>query len=116
MALVFDTTQVPFAPARSAAGDPAENTGQSSPIGATIAPGGVNFSLFSRSASNVELLFFDRENDALPSRVNLADIRHSVTFWTAGHLTETGGLYTLARKGRQTSLLGYCRLRGSAWR
>jgi glycogen operon protein len=31
--------------------------------------GGVNFSLFSRTASAVELLFFDREDDASPSRV-----------------------------------------------
>ena len=80
MTLVFDTTQVPFAPARSAAGDPAEDTGQSSPIGATIAPGGVNFSLFSRSASNVELLFFDRENDALPSRVIRVDPASNMSY------------------------------------
>ena len=31
--------------------------------------GGVNFSLFSRTAAGVELLFFDREDDAAPSRV-----------------------------------------------
>src|SRR3974377_325837 len=80
MSLVFDTTQVPFAPARSAAGDPAENTGQSSPIGATIAPGGVNFSLFSRRALNFELLFFDRENDALPSRVIRFDPASNVSY------------------------------------
>ena len=43
--------------------------GQSSPLGATVADGGVNFSLFSRSATGVELLFFDRENDTRPARV-----------------------------------------------
>ena len=43
--------------------------GQSSPLGATVADGGVNFSLFSRSATSVELLFFDRENDTRPVRV-----------------------------------------------
>ncbi len=32
-------------------------------------PGGVDFSLFSRKATSVELLFFDHEDDALPSRV-----------------------------------------------
>ncbi len=43
--------------------------GRSSPLGATVADGGVNFSLFSRSATGVELLFFDREDDTRPSRV-----------------------------------------------
>jgi len=47
----------------------AERTGRSYPLGATIAPGGVNFSLYSRGASAVELLLFDREDDARPSRV-----------------------------------------------
>ena len=32
-------------------------------------PGGVNFSVFSRGASGVELLLFDREDDARPTRV-----------------------------------------------
>ena len=39
------------------------------PPGATVVDGGVNFSLFSRTAAGVELLFFDREDDATPSRV-----------------------------------------------
>src|ERR1700739_731609 len=42
--------------------------GRSSPLGATVVEGGGNFSLFSRTASGVELLFFDREDDATPSR------------------------------------------------
>jgi hypothetical protein len=46
-----------------------DETGQSSPLGATIVPGGVNFSLFSRSASGVKLLLFDREDDAEPGRI-----------------------------------------------
>src|SRR5947209_1160783 len=46
----------------------ADNTGRSSPLGATVRDGGVNFTLFSRSATGVELLFFDRE-DAAPSHV-----------------------------------------------
>jgi isoamylase len=33
--------------------------GRSSPLGATVTDGGVNFSLFSRSATSVELLLFD---------------------------------------------------------
>src|SRR3954451_6234356 len=43
--------------------------GRSSPLGATLVDGGVNFSLFSRTATGVELLFFDRVEDARPSRV-----------------------------------------------
>ena len=37
--------------------------------GRTVVDGGVNFSLFSRTAAGVELVFFDREDDAKPSRV-----------------------------------------------
>jgi len=43
--------------------------GRPAPLGATICPGGVNFSVFSREASGVELLLFDREDDARASRV-----------------------------------------------
>jgi isoamylase len=43
--------------------------GRSSPLGATIVDGGVNFSLFSRTATAVELLLFDREDDPKPARV-----------------------------------------------
>ncbi|RSL18030.1 glycogen operon protein [Edaphobacter aggregans] len=48
---------------------PATTIGSSSPLGATVRDGGVNFSIFSRKATSVELLFFDREDDALPSRI-----------------------------------------------
>jgi glycogen operon protein len=43
--------------------------GRGSPLGATVVDGGANFSLFSRTATGVELLFFDREGDGAPSRV-----------------------------------------------
>jgi glycogen operon protein len=43
--------------------------GRASPLGATVVDGGVNFSLFSRSATGVELLLFDRDDDATPARV-----------------------------------------------
>jgi isoamylase len=46
----------------------AVHLGRSSPLGATVVDGGVNFSLFSRTASSVELLFFDRQDEAAPSR------------------------------------------------
>ena len=47
----------------------APTPGRSFPIGATLVQGGANFSIFSRSATGIELLFFDREDDARPSRV-----------------------------------------------
>jgi glycogen operon protein len=43
--------------------------GHSHPLGATLGGGGTNFSLFSRAAQRVDLLFFDRVDDARPSRV-----------------------------------------------
>ena len=47
--------------------------GRSFPLGATLVPGGVNFSIFSRSASGVELLFFNGEDDARPERIITMD-------------------------------------------
>ena len=44
------------------------NPGSSHPLGATVQSGGTNFSLFSRSATSVELVFFDRADDAQPCR------------------------------------------------
>ena len=43
-------------------------TGESAPQGATVRDGGVNFSLFCRKATCVDLLLFDRDDDAKPSR------------------------------------------------
>ena len=48
---------------------PVEKLGQSAPIGATVYPAGVNFNLYSRDATGVELLFFDHEDDSRPSRI-----------------------------------------------
>ncbi len=43
--------------------------GASAPLGATVHPGGVNFSVFSKSATLVELLLFDNEGATRPARV-----------------------------------------------
>jgi isoamylase len=45
------------------------NAGRSWPLGATVVDGGINFSVFSRSATRVELLLFDGEDDARPVRM-----------------------------------------------
>jgi glycogen operon protein len=47
--------------------------GSSSPLGATVLHGGVNFSLYSRDATGVELLFFDQPDDAKPSDAIVLD-------------------------------------------
>jgi isoamylase len=43
--------------------------GRSTPLGASAVPRGVNFSVYSRSASAVDLLLFDRDDDSRPSRI-----------------------------------------------
>jgi glycogen operon protein len=52
-------------------------------LGATILDGGVNFSLFSRHATGVELLFFDQEDDTRPARVIQLDpyINRTYFYW-----------------------------------
>ncbi|MBO0798020.1 MAG: glycogen debranching protein GlgX [Blastocatellia bacterium] len=57
--------------------------GRSSPLGAIPAAEGVNFSLFSRHATGVELLFFERVDDARPARVIRLDpyANRSYYYW-----------------------------------
>src|SRR6266550_1952147 len=57
----------------SAAAKDVESTGRSSPLGATVLPGGVNFSVYSRNASGVELVLFNREDDMQPERMITID-------------------------------------------
>ncbi len=59
--------------------------GRSSPLGATVFRGGVNFSVFSRDATSVELLLFDRVDDARPSRTVTLDPKRnrSYHYWHA---------------------------------
>jgi len=54
--------------------------GKSHPLGATLCGTGANFSLFSRAATGVELLFFDRADDMRPSRIVELDPRFSRTY------------------------------------
>lgn len=60
-------------------------SGWSAPIGATVRDGGVNFSLFSRTAAGVELLLFDRADEARPERVVVLDPveNHTYHYWHA---------------------------------
>ena len=55
-------------------------SGTSAPLGATVGRGGVNFSIYSRSATRIDLLLFDEEDARQPSRVIPLDREHHRTF------------------------------------
>lgn len=57
-----------------------QTTGNSSPLGATVVPGGVNFSLYSREATGVELLFFDQPDARRAARVIVLDPASNRTY------------------------------------
>lgn len=55
--------------------------GQCYPLGATVFPDGVNFSVFSKNAQRIELLLFDKVNSAKPSRVITLKGQRNRTFY-----------------------------------
>jgi glycogen operon protein len=59
--------------------------GRSHPLGATLVPGGANFSIYSRNASAMELLFYDRADDWRPARVVQLDplVNRTYHYWHA---------------------------------
>jgi len=82
---------------------PIVTPGRSSPLGATIVDGGVNFSVFSRNATGIDLLLFDREDDSRPSRVIPLDpaISRSYHYWHAFVAElQPGQLYGYRARGR----------------
>jgi glycogen operon protein len=56
-------------------------TGKAHPVGATLVPGGVNFSVFSERAERVELLLFEGPTDPAPSAV--VPLARDIHFWHA---------------------------------
>src|SRR5947209_1478767 len=56
-----------------------DHAGRSYPLGATPVAGGVNFSVYSRNASSIELLLFDR-TDPRPTSVIRIDPESSRTY------------------------------------
>jgi len=60
-------------------------SGASAPLGATVLPGGVNFSVFSKHAVLLELLLFEHENAAEPARIIPldADQHRTYHYWHA---------------------------------
>lgn len=57
--------------------------GKSFPLGATVQPNGVNFCVYSRSSTSLELLLFDGVDDPAPSRVISFDpkIHRTFDYW-----------------------------------
>ncbi len=55
--------------------------GNSHPLGATCYSEGVNFSIFSKNARQVDLLLFEKEDDAKPSEVIKLDLVKNRTFY-----------------------------------
>src|SRR6516162_904351 len=64
---------------------PIGKAGRSSPLGPTVHSSGVNFSLYSRDALRIDLLFFDREDDSRPSRTICLDpvLNRTTHYWHA---------------------------------
>src|SRR5690349_13505771 len=62
---------------------PAVLPGQSSPLGASVHKKGVNFSLFSRHATAVELLLFNNVDDVQPQQVIPLDpvVNRTYHYW-----------------------------------
>ena len=84
-------------------------SGHSAPLGATPTPAGTNFSIFSRTASGVDLLLFDREDDRAPARVIHLDpaANHTYHYW---HVfvpdVRPGQIYAYQVAGRFDPALG----------
>ena len=59
--------------------------GRSYPLGPTVVPGGVNFSVFAKGSTGVHVLLFDRVEDATPARVITLDpnVNRTYHYWHA---------------------------------
>ncbi len=90
--------------------DQSGTRGETYPLGATLYPGGVNFSIFCRNGTSVDLLFFDHEDDLNPSREIPLNITHNRTFhyW---HIffpgAKAGQLYGYRIRGPQDPTNGH---------
>jgi pullulanase/glycogen debranching enzyme len=87
----------------SPAANRADSTGRSYPLGATVFPDGINFSVFSRGASAVELLLFEREDDTRPTRVIPIDAAANRTYhyWHAGGPSRVGSEADISARGQR---------------
>src|SRR5262245_18318998 len=84
--------------------------GAAAPLGATVVKGGVNFSVYSRGATGIDLLLFDAADDPTPARVIRIDStsNRSYHYW---HVfvpgLRTGQLYAFRAHGPFDPSKGY---------
>jgi isoamylase len=86
----------------SSASDVGITPGHSSPLGATVLAGKVNFSVYSRNASRAELLLFDGVDDAFPQRVIPLDpvTNRTDNYWhVCVHNVKPGQIYAYRAYG-----------------
>jgi isoamylase len=80
-----------------------QSQGRSAPLGATVMEGGVNFSVYARDAARLDLLFFDRAEDATPSAVvELDPVAHRTYHYWHAYVSgvRPGQLYGFRAHGR----------------
>src|SRR5580698_1385449 len=82
MQIGSDCKSTTSSPGRDSATQTVPTAGRSAPLGATVESGGVNFSVYSRGATRVDLLLFDSEK-APPSRIISLDppINRTYHYW-----------------------------------
>ncbi|MEB3359519.1 MAG: glycogen debranching protein GlgX [Synechococcales bacterium] len=83
--------------------------GQSYPLGATVYPNGVNFSIFSKNATSLELLLFDTPDSPTPSYTISLDAKHYKTFYYWHVFVEgigSGQIYAYRAHGPYSPELG----------
>src|SRR2546425_920731 len=76
--------------------------GTSFPLGATVRPHGVNFSVFSKSSTGVDLLLFNEVNDAQPARVLALDPgKHRTAYYWHAYVPglQPGQMYSYRVRG-----------------
>nr|WP_237746661.1 glycogen debranching protein GlgX [Planktothrix agardhii] len=85
-------------------------SGQSYPLGATVYANGVNFCIFSKNCTAIELLLFDTPDAHEPTRVIPFDPKHNKTFYY-WHIfvpgIQTGQIYGYRVYGLYEPELGY---------
>ncbi len=91
-------------------GEPDLQAGRPYPLGAMVSSDGVNFSLFTKNATAVELLLFNRMDEARPQRVIRLDERQHRTFyywhvWVRG--LRPGQIYAYRVDGPNTPEVGH---------
>jgi glycogen operon protein len=70
-------------PSPDSAPSAAPSSGRSAPLGATVRDGGVNFSVYSRDASSVELVLFNHDDDVQPAKSFVLDgaVNRTYHYW-----------------------------------